>query len=324
MKRRDFMLLMASATAAWPLAISAQQAEKVFRVGFLNAGANIPQIHLLGDALRELGWVEGKNIVWERRYADNHLDRLPELAAELVRLKVDVIMAPGTLAPLAAKRATATIPIVMTGAGGPLESGLVDSLARPGGNVTGVSLMVTELGGKRLELLKELVPHMSRVAVLWNAANPYPAAVFRESERAAQILGIDIQSLEVRGPDDFAGAFETAKRQPPDALTVVEDPLTMNLRNQVVDFAAACRLPAIYGFRFFVDAGGLMSYGASLSDMSRLAAGYVDQILRGTKPGDLPVEQPTKFDLIVNLKTANALGLEIPPMILARVDEVIE
>jgi ABC-type uncharacterized transport system substrate-binding protein len=324
MKRRDFVLLMASTTAAWPLAISAQQAEKVFRVGFLNAGANIPEIHPLGDALRELGWVEGKNIVWERRYADNHLDRLPELAAELVRLKVDVIMAPGTLAPLAAKRATATIPIVMTGAGDPLESGLVDSLARPGGNVTGVSLMVTELGGKRLELLKELVPHMSRVAVLWNATNPYPAAVFRESVRSAQILGIDVQSLEVRGPDDFAGAFETAKRQPPDALTVVEDPLTMNLRNQVVDFAAACRLPAIYGFRFFVDAGGLMSYGASLSDMSRLAAGYVDQILRGTKPGDLPVEQPTKFELIVNLKTANALGLEIPPMILARVDEVIE
>ena len=318
------MFLTAGAVTASSLGASAQQTEKVFRVGFLTAGANIPEIHSLGDALRELGWVEGKNILWERRYADNHLDRLPELAAELVRLKVDVIMAPGTSAPLAAKRATATIPIVMTGAGDPLESGVVDSLARPGGNVTGVSLMVTELGGKRLELRKELVPHMSRVAVLWNAANPYPAAVFRESQRAGQTLGIDVQSLAVRGPDDFAGAFETAKRQPPDALDVVEDPMTMNFRDQIVDFAAACRLPAIYGFRFFVDAGGLMSYGASFSDTSRLAAGYVDKILRGAQPSDLPVEQPTKFELIVNLKTANALGLELPPMILARVDEAIE
>ena len=324
MRRRDFIFFMAGATAASPLVASAQQVEKVFRVGFLTAGTNIPEIHGLGDALRELGWVEGKNIVWERRYADNHLDRLPEMAAELARLKVDVIMAPGTLAPLAAKRATATIPIVMTGAGDPLESGLVDSLARPGGNVTGVSLMVTELGGKRLELRKELVPHMSRVAVLWNAANPYPAAVFRESQRAGQTLGIDVQSLAVRGPDDFAGAFETAKRQPPDALDVVEDPMTMNFRDQIVDFAAACRLPAIYGFRFFVDAGGLMSYGASFSDTSRLAAGYVDKILRGAQPSDLPVEQPTKFELVINLKTAKALGVTLPQNLLVAADEVIE
>ena len=324
MRRREFIFLAAAAMTASRLEASAQEAGKVFRVGSLNAGANIPEIGFLGDALRELGWIEGKNIVWERRYADNHLDRLPELAAELVHLKVDLIMAPGTLAPLAAKGATATIPIVMTAAGDPIGSGLVASLARPGGNVTGVSLMVPELGGKRLELLKELVPHMSRVAVLWNATNPYPAAVFKESERAAQILGIEVQSLEVRGPDDFAGAFEAAKRQLPDALTVVEDPLTMNLRDRIVDFAAACRLPAIYGFRYFVDAGGLMFYGANLSEMQRLAAGYVDKILRGAQPGDLPVEQPTKFELLVNLKTANALGLELPPMILVRADEVIE
>jgi len=325
MRRRDFLSLMIGATAAWPLATSAQESGKVYKVGFLNnAGANIPEITGVGDALRELGWIEGKNIIWERRYADNHLDRLPELAAELVHLNVDLIMAAGTLAPLAAKRATTTIPIVMTAAGDPIGSGLVASLARPGGNVTGVSLMVPELGGKRLELLKELVPHMSRVAVLWNATNPYPAAVFKESERAAQILGIEVQSLEVRGPDDFAGAFEAAKRQLPDALTVVEDPLTMNLRDRIVDFAAACRLPAIYGFRYFVDAGGLMFYGANLSEMQRLAAGYVDKILRGAQPGDLPVEQPTKFELLVNLKTANALGLELPPMILVRADEVIE
>ena len=318
------MFLTAGAVTASSLGASAQQTEKVFRVGFLTAGANIPEIHSLGDALRELDWVEGKNILWERRYADNHLDRLPELAAELVRLKVDVIMAPGTSAPLAAKRATATIPIVLTGAGDPLESGVVDSLARPGGNVTGVSLMVTELGGKRLELLKELVPHMSRVAVLWNAANPYPAAVFRESERAAQTLGIDVQSLEVRGPDDFAGEFETAKRQPPDALVVVEDPMTMNFRDQIVDFAAACRLPAIYGFRFFVDAGGLMSYASDLGELGRRMADDVHEILNGVKPGDIPIYQATRFELVINLKTAKALGLTIPPTLLGTADEVIE
>jgi putative ABC transport system substrate-binding protein len=315
---------MAGATAGWLPAASAQQAGKVFKVGFLTAGAPIAEITALGDALRELGWIEGKNIVWERRYADNRLDRLPELAAELVRLKVDVIMAAGTIAPLAAKRATATIPIVMTAAGDPIGSGLISSLARPGGNVTGISMMVPELGGKRLELLKDLLPRMSRVAVLWDAANPYPLAVFKETERAAQTLGIEVQSLEVRGPDDFGGAFEAAKRQPPDALIVVEDPLTMDFRKQVIDFAATCRLPAIYGLRFFVDAGGLMAYGASLSDLQRRAAAYVDKILRGAQPGDLPVEQPTKFELLINLKTANALGLAIPPVILARADEVIE
>ena len=324
MRRRELIFLMVGVTAAWPLVLSAQQAGKVFRVGFLNAGANIPEITSLGDALRELGWIEGKNIIWERRYAEDRLDRLPELAAELVRLKVDVIMAPGTLAPLAAKRATTTIPIVMTAAGDPIGSGLVSSLARPGGNVTGISMMVPELGGKRLELLKDLLPRLSRVAVLWNVANPYPAAVFRETERAAQTLGIEVQSLEVRGPDDFGSAFEAAKRQPPEALIVVEDPLTMDFRKQVVDFAATYRLPAIYGLRLFVDAGGLMAYGASLSDLQRRAAEYVDKILRGTQPRDLPVEQPTKFELLINLKTANALGLTIPPLLLVRADEVIE
>jgi putative ABC transport system substrate-binding protein len=324
MRRREFILLIAGATAGWLRAASAQQAGKVFTVGFLNAGANIPEITGLGEALRELGWIEGKNIIWERRYAEDRLDRLPELAAELVRLKVDLIMAPGTLAPLAAKRATATIPIVMTAAGDPVGSGLVSSLARPGGNVTGISLMVPELGGKRLELLKDLLPRIARVAVLWDAANPYPAAVFRETERAAQTLGIEVQSLEVRGPDDLASAFEAAKRQLPDALIIVEDPLTMDFRKTVVDFAATYRLPAIYGLRLFVNAGGLMAYGASLSDLQRRAAEYVDKILKGAQPGDLPVEQPTKFELLINLKTANALGLAIPPMILARADEVIE
>jgi putative tryptophan/tyrosine transport system substrate-binding protein len=323
MRRRELLLLVGAAMTT-ARTLHAQQAGKVFRIGFLTAGAKPLQLATIGDFLRELGWVEGKNFVWESRYADNRLDRLPELAAELVALKVDLIMSSGTLAPLAAKRATATIPIVMAEAGDPVGSGLVESLARPGGNVTGMSLMVPELGGKRLELLKDLLPNMSRVAVLWNAANPYAAAVFKESERAAQTLGMEVQSLEVRGPDDFGGVFEAAKRQPPDALTVVDDPLTVNFRKEVVDFAATCRLPAIYGSGGFVDAGGLMSYGANLNDLWRHAASYVDKILKGARPRDLPVEQPTKFELLVNLKTAKALGLTIPPSILARADEVIE
>ena len=326
MRRRDFIFLLAGATAAWPLALRAQQAGKIYTVGSLTAGtgAPIPGITTLGDTLRELGWIEGKNIAFERRYAENRLDRLPALAAELVDLKVDVIVAAGTLAPLAAKRATTTIPIVMTAAGNPVGSGLVPNLARPGGNVTGLSLMVPDLGGKRLELLKELLPRMSRVAVLWNAANPYPALVFKETERAAQTLGIEVQSLEVREPNDFGNAFEAAERHQPDALIMVEDPLTIDFRKQIADFALTHRLPAMNGFRQFVDAGGLMAYGASLSDLLRRAAGYVDKILRGAKPSDLPVEQPTKFELIINLKTAKALGIEIPPMLLARADELIE
>ena len=326
MRRRDFIFLLAGATAAWPLALRAQQAGKIYTVGSLTAGtgAPIPGITTLGDTLRELGWIEGKNIAFERRYAENRLDRLPALAAELVDLKVDVIVAAGTLAPLAAKRATTTIPIVMTAAGDPVGSGLVPSLARPGGNVTGLSLMVPDLGGKRLELLKELLPRMSRVAVLWNAANPYPALVFKETERAAQTLGIEVQSLEVREPNDFGHAFEAAERHQPDALIMVEDPLTIDFRKQIADFALTHRLPAMNGFRQFVDAGGLMAYGASLSDLLRRAAGYVDKILRGAKPSDLPVEQPTKFELIINLKTAKALGIENPPMLLARADELIE
>jgi putative tryptophan/tyrosine transport system substrate-binding protein len=262
MRRRELLLLVGAAMTV-ARTLHAQQAGKVFRIGFLTAGAKPLQLTTIGGLLRELGWIEGKNFVWESRYADNRLDRLPELAAELVALKVDLIMSSGTLAPLAAKRATATIPIVMAEAGDPVGSGLVETLARPGGNVTGMSLMVPELGGKRLELLKDLLPNMSRVVVLWNAANPYPAAVFKESERAAQTLGMEVQSLEVRGPDDFSGAFEAAKRQPPDALTVVDDPLTVNFRKEIVDFAATCRLPAIYGSRIFVDAGGLMPYGAN-------------------------------------------------------------
>ena len=276
------------------------------------------------EALRELGWVEGENVVFERRYAENRLERLPELAADLVRLKVDVIVAAGTLAPLAAKRATSTIPIVMTSAGDPLGSGLVDSLARPGGNVTGMSIMGPDLGGKRLELLKELLPRIARVAVLRNAATPNTAIVLKETQAAARTFGIEVQSLEVRGPDDFDGAFETMQRQHPDSLVTVEDPLTFNHRKRIADFAAGQQLPSLSGLSEFAVAGGLMSYGANNADLLRRAAGYVDKILKGAKPADLPVQQPTKFELVINLKTAKALGITIPPSLLARADKVIE
>jgi putative tryptophan/tyrosine transport system substrate-binding protein len=240
------------------------------------------------------------------------------------RLAVDLIAAAGTLAPLAAKLATPTIPIVMTAAGDPLGSGLVASLARPGGNITGMSLMAPDLGGKRLELLKEVLPRLSRVAVLWNAANPYSALVFKETQAGGQTLGIEVQSLEVRDPDDFDATFEVARRQLPEALITIEDPLTVGYRKRIADFAIGQQLPSLHGVREFAAAGGLMSYGASLADLFWRAAGYVDKVLRGAKPSDLPVQQPSKFELVINLKTAKALGLEVPPTLLARADEVIE
>jgi putative tryptophan/tyrosine transport system substrate-binding protein len=274
--------------------------------------------------LRELGWIEGQNIAIEWRYAENRLERLPELAAELVRLNVEVIVAVGTLGPLAAKRASPTIPIVMTAAGDPLGSGLIASLAHPGGNVTGLSLMVPDIAGKRLELLKEILPRLVRVAVLWNAANPYPTIVFKETQVAGRRLGIEVQSLEVRSPDDFDGAFEGARRQQPDAMIEVEDPLTNSLHRRIIEFAEAERLPSLHGVGEEVEAGGLISYGTSLPDLFWRAAGYVDKILKGARPADLPVQQPTKFELVINLKTAKALGLQVPDKLLAIADKVIE
>jgi putative tryptophan/tyrosine transport system substrate-binding protein len=324
MKRRDFITLLGGA-ATWPLAARAQQSGKLHAIGLLSVGSMTTGVFAaFHDGLRELGWIEGKNLLIERRFAENRIERLPDLAAELVRLNVDVIVGFGTPPPLAAKRATTTIPIVMAAAGDPVGSGLVASLARPGGNVTGMSLMAPDLAGKRLELLKELVPRLARVAVIWNAANPYPALVFKETQAAGRTLGIEVQSLEVRGSNDFDGAFEAARRQRPEALITVEDPLTITHRKLIVDFTAEQRLPAVHGVREFVAAGGLLSYGASLDDLFRRAAGYVDKILKGVKPADLPVLQPTKFELVINLKTAKALGLEVPPMLLARADEVIE
>jgi putative ABC transport system substrate-binding protein len=324
MRRRQFVSLLGGAAAAWPLTGRAQQSAKVFRIGYLSPSSFTEIFTAASEALGRLGWIEGKNVVFERRYANDRLDRLPELAAELVGLNVDVIIAAGTLAPLAAKRATSTIPIVMTAAGDPVGSGLVASLARPGGNVTGMSLMAPDLGGKRLEMLKSVIPRLSRVAVLWNAANPYSALVLKETQTAGQTLGIEIQSVEVRGSDHFDGAFEAARRLRPDAFIVVEDPLTVSHRKLIANFAASSRLPAIYGLKEFVEAGGLMSYGADLADSYRRVAGYVDKIFKGAKPADLPVQQPTKFELVINLKTAKALGLTFPITLLGRADEVIE
>jgi ABC-type uncharacterized transport system substrate-binding protein len=324
-KRRAFITLLGGAVA-WPLAARAQQAGKIYRIAILTAGNEIRPASwkVFSEALRALGWIEGKNVVFERYLADNRLDRLAEIAAELAHFNFDVIVTVGTLAPLAAKRATATIPIVMQAAGDPLGSGLVASLARPGGNVTGLSLMAPDLAGKRLEILREILREISLVAVLWNVANPYPALVFKQTEVAAKTLGIEVQSLEVRGPGDFDNALEAAVRRHATALIAVEDPLTFGYRKQITDFAAKNRLPAIYGLREFVDAGGFIAYGAHILDLWRRSTGYVDKILRGAKPSDLPVEQPTKFELVINLKAANALGLTVPPTLLARADEVIE
>jgi putative ABC transport system substrate-binding protein len=324
MKRREFITLLGG-VAAWPLAAQAQQVRKLYRIGLLGPGSG-PPTALLGaftEGLHQLGWIEGQNFIFERRPAE-WLDRMAQLAGELVDLDVDVIVASGTLAPLAAKRVTATIPIVMTSAGDPLGSGLVASLARPGGNVTGLSLMAPDLGGKRLEMLKEFAPSISRVAVIWNAANPYSALVFGETKGAAHRLGLEVQSIEVRVPADFDYALEAATGQRASALVAVEDPLTLDYRKKIVDFAAKNRLPAIYGLRQVADDGGLIAYGANVADLFRRAAGYVDKIFKGAKPADLPVQQPTKFELVINLKAAKALGLEVPPTLLARADEVIE
>jgi putative ABC transport system substrate-binding protein len=325
--RRELIAAVGGA-AVWPLSARAQVDGRKYTIGIFSAGNGFAVAPALSapffKALRELGWVEGKNVAFEHRYAENRLERLPELAADLVRRRVDVIAAAGTLAPLAAKRATTTIPIVMTAAGDPLGSGLVASLARPDGNVTGMSLMATDLGAKRLELLKEVVPRLSRVVVLWNADNPYSVLVFKETQAGGRTLGIEVRSLEVRGPDDFDSAFEAAKGLRPDALITVEDPLTGDHRTRIAEFTARQQLPSLHGIRDFVAAGGLISYGPSIADLFRRAAYYVDKILRGAKPADLPVQQPTKFEMVINLKTAKALGLTVPATLLAQADEVIE
>ena len=322
MDRRRFLLTSLAATLAAPIGAGAQQAGKVARIGFLvtsSAGSNPHRLEVFRKGLREHGYVEGKNIVFDYRYAEGNLNRLPDLAAELVALKVDVIVTAGEPGIRAAKRATTIIPIVFPATLDPVAAGLVESLARPGQNVTGLSIVGPELDGKRLELLKEAVPKTSRVAVLFGPA--YPP---KEREIAAQALGIQIISLRVREVGDFEPAFATARKKNVDALLTSPSPLLNNVRERIVEFAAKNRLPAMYGGPEFVEAGGLMSYAPSYTDLFHRAATFVSKILKGAKPADLPVEQPTKFELVINLKTAKALGLTIPPSLLARADQVIE
>jgi putative ABC transport system substrate-binding protein len=311
--------LIASAPGA-----GAQEAGKVFRVGSLSPAGNPALEGVFLDAMRGLGYVEGKNVIFERRYADNQLERLPALAAELVSLKVDVIVATGTVAPLALKKVGTTIPVVIWSTGDPVGSGIASSLARPGGNTTGLTIDSPELAGKRLQLLKELVPGLARVAVIGNAANPYAAVVFKETQQAARVLKIGVASVEVRGPLDFDSAFGAVIGMNPGGLLVVEDPLTFSERARIVNFATTTRLPAMYGMKEFVSAGGLIAYGPDYPDLLRRAATYVDKILKGAKPGDLPIEQPTKFGLSINLGTARALNLTVPQSLLLRADELIQ
>ena len=327
MRRREFIIILGSA-AALPLAAHAQQAAKTSRVGWLSPGSAASDENFLAsfrDGLRQLGWVVGQNIAIEPRWAEGRFERLPELAAELVRLKVDVIVASVTQASLAAKRATATIPIVMVGVGDPLGSGLVDSLARPSGNVTGPSSMLAEASVKQLALLKETVPTASPVAVLWNPANPvWQAAALRQTEAAARTMGLRLQLLGARGPDELEAAFAAMTRERAGALFVPADIIFVRHAQQLAELAARHRLPAMFGFREHVEAGGLISYAASFPLMFQRAATFVDKILKGAKPADLPVEQPTKFELVINLKTAKALGITIPQSVLQLADEVIQ
>ena len=278
----------------------------------------------LPTGLRELGYVEGQSIVLEPRWADGRHERLPELAADLVRLKVDVIVSAATPASRAAKAATSSIPIVMVGIGEPVKMGLIASLARPGGNVTGLSLLTTELSGKRLELLGQVVRNMRRVAILMNPDNPVTAVFLEETRVAARTLGVQLQQLEARNPKEIEHVFDAAGGERAAGLIVFDDPVLWSHRKQIVALAAKRRLPVVYGYRDFVDEGGLMSYGPDRVDHYRRTALYVDKILKGAKPADLPVEQPTKFELIVNLKTARTLSLVIPPALLSRADQIIQ
>jgi putative ABC transport system substrate-binding protein len=326
--RVALVVTLSAAMLGAPLAPDAQPARKVPRIGVLWASSTPTTPHLLEalrQGLRERGYADGRDIAIESRWADGQYERLPDLAAELVRLPVDVIVAPTIQAALAAKQATGTIPIVTVVLTDPMKSGLVGSLARPGGNVTGLSQYAgTELVGKYLDLLKEAIPRISRVAILWNPANPGHPSLLKEAERAARSLGLRAHAVGARGPEELDGAFAAMTRERADALVVFPDSMFLAQRGWIAEQAVRSRLPGMFGLREYVEAGGLMAYAASLPDLFRRAATVVDKILRGAKPADLPMEQPTQFELVVNLKVAKALGLTIPQSILVRAGEVIQ
>jgi putative ABC transport system substrate-binding protein len=326
MKRREFITLLGSAAATWPIAARAQQPSKLPTIGFV--GQNTPSAQsqwtdAFVQRLRELGWIEGRNVAIEYRWAEGQGERFVEIAAEFVRLKVDVIAVGGTAAVDAAKHATAVIPIVFATVGDPVGSGFVASLARPGGNITGLSTLAADIAGKRLELLREVVPGFRRLAIMGNVSNTFIVMELGEVYAAAGNLGLEVATLEIRRAEDIAPAVEAVKGRA-DALYVASDPLVNTNRTSIHTLALAARLPTMHGFRELVDAGGLISYGPNFPDLYRRAAEFVDKILRGTKPADIPVEQPTKFDLVINLTTAKALGLEIPPKLLFTANDVIE
>jgi putative ABC transport system substrate-binding protein len=325
MRRREFIGVLGGA-AAWPLTARGQQPSRLQTIGFFGAASRSTShtwIAAFVQRLRELGWIEGRNVAIEYRWAEGHNERYTEIAAELVRLKVDVIFAPTTPAVIAAKQATSTIPIVLAVASDPVGAGLVEGLARPGGQITGLSIQSADTAGKRLEFLREVVPNGRRLAILSFIGNPSSVRESREVEATAHALGLEVAALEIRRVEDIAPTLEPLKGRA-DFLYVVTDPIVNANVARINITALGARLPTMHALREYVEAGGLMSYGPNSSDLFRRAGDYVDKILRGMKPADIPVEQPTKFDLVVNLLTAKALGLEIPPSLLARADEVIE
>ena len=325
MRRREFITLLGT-VAAWPLAARAQQPPKLPTIGLLGANSASQQNQWTTaflQRLRELGWIEGRTFAIEARWAEGSNERAAEIADELVRLRVDVIVTSGTPMVLAAKQATAMVPIVFATAADPVGAGLVASLARPGGNVTGLSIQSTDLAGKQLELLREVVPGLHRLAAIASVGSPAAMLEMGGVQAAARTLGLDIATFEIRRTEDFGPAFDALKSRA-QALYVVTDPLMATNRVRINTLALSARLPTMHGFREYVEVGGLMSYGANFPDLWRQAGDYVDKILRGAKPANLPVEQPTKFDLIINVITAKALGLTIPPGLLARAEEVIE
>lgn len=327
MKKSSTTLTLCAALLAFCFPVRAQQTKKIPRIGYLAAptsSTELPRIDAFRQGLRSLGYVEGQNIAIDYRFADGKLERLPEVAAELVRLKVDVIIAISTNGALAAKRATSTIPIFFIGVAGPVEAGLVESLAQPGGNITGLTNIASVLSGKRLEVLKETISKLFRVAVLWDPQNPGSSLQWKESEIAARELSLQIYSMEVSSANKYESAFNEAMNARSAALTVTLNPLAVSNQKRLVELAAKNRLPAIYAREDFANNGGLMSYGPSYAAEGRDAARLVDKILKGAKPADLPVEQPTKFELVINLKAAKQIGLTIPPSVLARADKVIK
>jgi len=328
MHRRDFIRVVAGSAVTWPVAARAQQPGKIFRIGYLGVSSPSLEPHYVEafrQKLHDLGHVEGRNIAIDYKWAEGQDDRLPNLASELVSLNPDVIVTTGTPGAIAAMRATKTIPIVMATIGDPVGSGLVASLARPGGNATGFTVLGPELEGKRLELLKQAVPELSRLAILWNPSNPGSVSYFETVKNAGRALQISLDPvMEVRRSDELDNAFTAIADARPHALAVIPDRFLLSHRREIVDFAAVKRLPSMYPYREYVDAGGLMSYAPSNIEMFRNAASYVDRIIKGAKPSDLPIQEPTKFELVINLKTAKALGLDIPLQLQQLANEVIE